>query len=153
MRKTILLVSNNKDKYNYNFSLYNEKPPNLGTVSVIIGSGIIIIIDKRKLFEIQIKKTCWLKYKGTEIKKPHVICRCIWTLSPSSCHWQMYMNTSLPPCPCLVKISHNFHCLKIIHICEHFFKAETTDFRYIWTINSNCTLIWSKVRTTSTRIT
>lgn len=67
MRKTILLVINNKYRYNYNFSLYNEKPPNLGTVPVIIGSGIIIIIDKRKLFEIQIKKTCWLKYKETEI--------------------------------------------------------------------------------------
>ena len=67
MRKTILLVVNNKYRYNYNFSLYNEKPPNLGTVPVIIGSGIIIIIDKRKLFEIQIKKTCWLKYKETEI--------------------------------------------------------------------------------------
>ena len=127
MRKTILLVVNNKYRYNYNFSLYNEKPPNLGTVPVIIGSGIIIIIDKRKLFEIQIKKTCWLKYKGQRYRNLMLFADVY--EHPPLLHVTGYLP---PPLPLPnVKISHNFHCLKIIYICEHFFKAETTDFRYI----------------------
>ena len=127
MRKTILLVINNKYRYNYNFSLYNEKPPNLGTVPVIIGSGIIIIIDKENCLKSKSKRPVGLNIKRQRYRNLMLFADVY--EHPPLLHVTGYLP---PPLPLPnVKISHNFHCLKIIYICEHFFKAETTDFRYI----------------------